>query len=364
MINPIKLLLMKENICMYEEEKMESKKLTPLRIIEFLEENTDEDHALLPSEIIEDINKKYKEEPIKKTSTLIEYIDDINRFFSSKYDNTDIIQFKYDENGRYKTNKRYYYGQRSFEFAEILFLQNILFNSNALHQKEITEICKKLTSFLSKYQRSIVKEKMLTDGSSKTTNRNVYINIETIQNSIVNKENIEFDYCEFNLDKKLVLRKRPYRYIVSPYALIYSYGSYFLIGYHLPTDKVRTYRVDKIKDIRVNSEELYHINKDFNVSGYIKNSAFMHADENKIEVRLRCKMSILDNVIERFENCKLFEDKNNPDYFTAIIPNTTYIGIKYWILEFTSACEVIEPGDLRQDVVDTLAKALKQYEDK
>jgi hypothetical protein len=58
------------------------------------------------------------------------------------------------------------------------------------------------------------------------------------------------------------------------------------------------------------------------------------------------------------------EDKKSPKHFLAVIPNTTYLGIKYWILEFSSACEVLEPKELREDIKNTLERALSWYVDK
>ena len=236
-----------------------------------------------------------------------------------------------------------------------------MLNSNALPRSEILDICSKLTSFLSKFQKSIIKERIITDGSTKTPNRNVYINLEIIQQSIANKLNIEFIYNEYNLMKQLVSKERSYPYIVSPYGVICSYGSYFLIGYHLPTNMKRTYRIDKITNIKNNTEDNYHTDKSLDLSSYVKNSVFMHTDEMKIDVKLRCEMSILDNVIERFENCRLSEDKISSKHFFVSIPDTTYLGMKYWILEFTSTCEVLEPKGLREDIRNTLSKALNKY---
>lgn len=340
---------------------MPSKKMIPFFIINLLEELTDDDHALLPTEIMEHINQIHGEGTIGKTETVVENIENINSFYASSFDGIDIIQYKCDNNSRYKSNKRYFLAQRKFDFAEIIFLNNLLLNSNALPKNEILDICSKLTSFLSRSQKGIIKEKIMTDGSTKTPNRNVYINLEIIQQSITSKQNIEFKYNEYNLKKQLVSRERPYPYIVSPYGVICSYGSYFLIGYHLPTNMKRTYRIDKITNIKNNSDYSYHSDKSLDLGSYVKNSVFMHTDEKKIDVKLRCEMSILDDVIERFENCRLTEDKSNPRYFFVLIPETTYLGMKYWILEFTSACEVLEPKDLREDIKRTLLKALNWY---
>lgn len=340
---------------------MSIKKMIPFYIIKILEELTDDEHALLPTEIMGHVNDVYGDNTIAKTETVIENIENINSFYSSNFDDTDIIQVKCNENSRYKNNKRYFLAQRKFEFAEIIFLHNLLLNSNALPKNEIIDICSKLTSFLSKSQQKIMKNRIITDGSTKTQNRHVYINLEIIQQSIINQQNIEFIYNEYNMKKQLVSRERPYPYIVSPYGVICSYGSYFLIGHHLPTDMKRTYRIDKITNIKNNSDYKYRSDKNFDLSSYIKNSVFMHTDEKKIDVRLRCEKSILDAVIERFENCRLSEDKVSSKHFLVTIPDTTYVGMKYWILEFISTCEVLEPKELREDIRNTLEKALNRY---
>ena len=100
---------------------MPSKKMIPFYIINILEEITDDGHALLPTEIMGHVNQVYGEGTIGKTETVIENIENINSFYSSDFDGTDIIQFNCSDNSRYKSNKRYFLAQKKFEFAEIIF---------------------------------------------------------------------------------------------------------------------------------------------------------------------------------------------------------------------------------------------------
>lgn len=341
-----------------------SNRMMPFYIIDILEEHTDENNTLLPVEIMRLINSKYGENTVKKTTTIVDNINEINDFYYGTTDNFQVIPEIIDENNaRYKNNKRYFLSERKFDLAEILTIYNLLLNSRGIAQKEINELCYKMKSYLSKYQRKILEGKILTDGSSKTTNRSVYINLEQIQESIVNKQNIEFTYNEFNLEKKLVPRIRDYKYIVSPYGVVCSKGNYYLIGHHLPNDARRTYRIDKITNIKIDDENSYKIITDEDLNEHIKNSVFMHIDKNKIDVKLRCENRILDDIIESFENCRLSKDKDSSNHFFATIPDTTSLGMKYWILEYSSACEVIKPKELREDVKNTLKKALNWYED-
>lgn len=352
----------RQNNTMPQEDSVR-KKMLPFYIIEVLEEDTDEENALLPSEIKAKINSRYGENVVNKVDTIIENIDAINEFFSEKLDGVNIIQSKLLEKAKkYRNNPRFYLAIRRLEFSEIIYLTDLILNSKTLEQKHAQYTCKKLLGFLSKHQRQTIKGTIFSDGSAKTPNKAVYLNLEKIQQAIAAKQNIEFKYCEYNLNKQLVPRIREYKYIVSPYGATCSNGSYYLIGYHLPTKRTRTYRIDKIKDAVINNDTEYYIDSNADLKLYVKNAVFMHADENKISVKLRCGMDILDDVIERFENCRLFPDETSRQHFIAEIPDTTRQGMLYWTLQFSSSCELLEPAELREKVRDTLARALGWYE--
>lgn len=149
---------------------------------------------------------------------------------------------------------------------------------------------------------------------------------------------------------------------MSPYGVVYSRGNYYLLGHHKHTNEKRIYRIDKITDIKINEKYEYVKNKDEDLKNYIKNSAFMHINENKINIKLRCKRKVLSGIIERSEDCNLSEDKENRDYFYATILDTTHLVMKYWVLEYGSDCEVIKPKELREDMKKTLKEALELYE--
>ena len=338
------------------------KKMLPFYILQVLEEESDEENPLLPSEIQSKINKKFSGKLVSKVDTIIENIHAINEFFYDRFDGVDVIQSQILEKAeKYKNNTRYYLAERRLDFSEVVYLTELILNSKTIEPQHAQHTCNKLLGFLSKYQRQAIKGTVLQDGSMKTPNKEIYQNFEKIQQAIAARQNIEFIYCEYNLKKQLVPRRRNYRYIVSPYGAVCSGGCYYLVGYHLPTGEVRIYRMDKIKDVTV-SDTGYFMDKNFNLEHYVRNSVFMHTDEKKIRVRLRCGMDILDDVIERFGNCILHPDENSERHFIAEIPDTTRQGMLYWVLQFSSSCELLEPADLREEVRATLKQALQLYE--
>jgi predicted DNA-binding transcriptional regulator YafY len=342
------------------------KRMIPLYIIDILEKETDENNALLPTEIKTRINELYGADTVRKTDTIVESIQAINLFYEGNNGGVPLIACQEPDKvkkGPYPKNKRYYLANRKLEFSEVLFLKSLLINSKAFSPKTNAYICQRLVSLLSKNQRQSIENETLSDGTSKTPNVSIYINFEKIQEAISDKKNIEFTYNEYNLNKELVPRVRDYKYIVSPYGVVNSYGDYFLIGNHY-INGIRTYRVDKITNIRIvedGSDHCNYIQKSIDLKNYVENSVFMHADQKKIDVDLHCEMRILDDVIERFSNSRLHPDPKSTQYFYATIPGTTKLGMLYWILEFSSACEVLKPEELREEVRKTLAKALSRY---
>ena len=341
-----------------------SKKLIPLYILDLLEEETDENNALLPSEIIEKINKRHGEGSITKVETLLENIEAVNNYYRGRLDGVDIIQYLTDNEARYRNNKRYYLAMRRLDAAEIKLLIDIVQNTKTLGKKERLDMRTKLMSFLSFHQRNYEKAVILYDGSSKSPNRSVYINLDEIQKAIHAKQNIEFTYSRYDLQKKLVPQKRPEPYIVSPYGVMYSHGGYFLIGGHI-SKGLRTYRLDRITEIHLvgknNPEYGTYVKCPVDLKSYVENAPFMYAEQNKIDVVMKCKMHILDSVIDRFENCSLHACPEDEGYFIAHITNTTKKGMKLWALQFATECELLDPPELRSEVKESLSDALKRY---
>ncbi len=83
------------------------------------------------------------------------------------------------------------------------------------------------------------------------------MNLDVINKAVLNKVNILFEYLEYNLEKRLVPRKRHYDYVVSPYGVVVSRGKYYLFARHLATEKIRTYRIDRMQSVEIVPESSY-----------------------------------------------------------------------------------------------------------
>ena len=91
------------------------------------------------------------------------------------------------------------------------------------------------------------------------------------------------------------------KYIVSPFRLIVNEGNYYLLAFDDHFQQMRTYRIDRMKDVKVIREprDGAEAFAEIDLSTYTKRVFSMYGGENK-HVSIRFISSLLGVVIERF----------------------------------------------------------------
>ena len=152
-----------------------------------------------------------------------------------------------EKNGR---SYSYHVGKKQFEIAELKLLVDAIQSSKFITEKKSNDLIKKLTSLASNYEASQLKRQVVVQGRIKTMNESIYYIVDDIHNAITNNKKIRFEYLRWNLDKKMERRKDKL-YEVSPWALTWDDENYYLIGFDAEEDKIKHYRVDKMRDIEL-----------------------------------------------------------------------------------------------------------------
>lgn len=351
-----------------------SQKQIPFYIIKVLEEETDKENPLRSTQILHKVNQlaisdcylDAGEKLIKKSDTVVENIMTINDFYHRQHGFHLIGECEGTTTGAYRTNKHYFLAMRPMEFEEVHFLHRFALGQKNLTEEDSVALAKKLENLLNTSQRKRLKYKVNFNGTRGTANERVYENLDILNECIRKKANIQFEYFKYNLKKQLVKRDRDDGYYtVSPYNIIVSSGKYYLRGYHHPESKVKSYRIDKMMDVREidKAPKLAYIeDKDGNKKESIAGAAYMYESEERGNVKIRCEMEILDHLIERFDNISLDPDPD-PDYFKATLKNASYGAAMLWIKTHCDRCEVLYPDEIRDRIKNELCNALKQYSD-
>ena len=201
---------------------------------------------------------------------------------------------------KYGRSYVYHVGKKQFEIAELKLLVDAIQSSKFITEKKSNELIKKLTSLASNYEASQLKRQVVVQGRIKTMNESIYYIVDDIHNAITNNKKIRFEYLKWNLDKKMVRRKDKI-YEVSPWALTWDDENYYLIGFDAEEDKIKHYRVDKMRGIELTEkkrEGREHF-KQFDMAAYARMSFGMFGGE-EVRVKLQFENDMVGVLLDRF----------------------------------------------------------------
>ena len=189
------------------------KKASILYIKEILETKTNEEHCLtLPQ--IRDI--------LKETYGLDLEVKAIGRNIKSLAEDCE-IPIK-------KTGKGFYLEDREYDDTELKFIvDSILYNRN-IPKSNTAQLIKKVYGLTGPRLKEMTPYIESFNKYSKTGNKEVFLNIELIEEAIKKGCRIRFKYCVYNVDKQLVPKYNGNVYEASPYRLIMKQQRYYLMS--------------------------------------------------------------------------------------------------------------------------------------
>ena len=301
-------------------------------LLEILKEYSDEDNILAMRDIINKMNVIYDLKPDRRTiyssvALLIEFGYDIS---------------VYDENG-----VGYYLRNRDFEQSEILLLANAVYSFPFISAKQSEELIQKLQKQLSIHKRKQYKSLALVSQEKKTNNRQVFLNIELLDEAIQDEKQVSFTYLQYGTDKELhPRRKEPYT--VNPYGMVFMNEHYYLACNLSGKPSTSLYRIDRIKDIHI-----LGTGWDKQPKGNSEVENAVYAFSGKAEyIRMRCDKIILNDAVDQFGMSAKIRELNDKEF--ELIVKVPPRGVKFWALQFLMFCEVIEPEWLRKEIIESV----------
>ena len=260
-------------------------KLRPLYLLKLLYQHTDEDHPLSTGEIVQLMEEQYG---VKTQRTRIP--QDIEL----------LERFGY-EIGHYKgQSNSYYLDHRLFELPELKLLIDAVESSSFITEKKSAELVEKLTSLASPFKAPALSTVTGLDGRLKQGNEQIYYIVDTLYAAILSGCKISFQYFHYDMFKNRVLKHNGERYVLSPYALVWSGDFYYVIGYSEKHQQLSNFRVDRIAHTpEVMPEPARPLPEGFDLNEY-KNTMFRMYNSERREIELICDGSVMDAIVDRF----------------------------------------------------------------
>ena len=203
-----------------------------LHILEYLLENTDENHFVKNA----DIQKYLSNRGIGVDQRTV--VSDIKTLQDYGYE----IEYDYRE-------KAYHVISRDFELYQLQLLIDSVQSSKFIPQKEAKELSDKIKKLASRNDRILLERRNYVANRVRSLNDSVFYHIDDIHSAIADGWKLSFHYFTYDLQKNKKYYKHGEDYVVSPYALIWNDDNYYLLAYH--AGKMKHFRVDKMDDIKV-----------------------------------------------------------------------------------------------------------------
>lgn len=325
--------------------KSEKQKQKLLYIAKYLQEHTDETHAVSTPKLIEYLAT----EGIKaERKSIYNDIDTLNEF------GMDIIRSDAHRGG-------YMLASRQFELAEVKLLIDLVQSSKFITEKKSRDLINKLETLVSKYDAKGMQRQVQVIGRSKTLNETIYYNVDMIHSAISQNVKIRFHYFEWDINKKMKLRREGQFYEVSPWKLTWDDENYYLMAYDEKADVIKHYRVDKMLDVSLTEGEREGkaLFEKIDMASYTKKTFGMFAGAEKT-VRLLCENSMVGVIVDEF-GTEVSIRKEDDDHVVArmdIAVSPQFFG---WLAGLGNRVQILAPADVREEYRFYLANIVSQY---
>ena len=350
--------------------KQPNQKLKPYLVLQYLLKKTDENHTLSAPEIVDYLDDKcgiYAER-----RSIYRDIEEINKAMLIMEDGYTAEEaeemLENDEADRYvvydKSKKGFYIQQRHYQYEDIRLLAEAIYSAKFLTEKRSQELVDTVCSFVSKYQAATIKHNAFLTDRVRTINKGVINNISTINDAMSKEqkhipEKISFKYLKYSIDdlNKQVERRGGERYTVSPYALLINDGYYYMLAYNDEKQDMRTYRVDRMKDVRPTGEERTGAEAfaAIDLKTYTQRVFGMFGGEQQ-RVHIRFTNHLLDTVVDRFGKNGILYKKEDDHHFIVAAPVEVSNQFFSWICQFGREAKIVKPDKVAQQFAEYLDK--------
>ena len=238
----------------------------------------------------------------------------------------------------------YYVLDRSFDTAELHILMDAVQASSFVTEEKTNELVDKIATLAGNCKGEVLKSNAVAFNTVKSTNERIYYSVNEIITAIEQKKKIEFYYFNYDASHNKVYRKDKQKYIVNPYATIFSNDSYYLLCYDDKHEGMAHYRIDRMDTVRITDTPVTKRPeiKKFDVKKHKKQVFNMFAGES-VNVTIRVDKSLIDAMFDKFGAAiKMNMISQSEAEFTQDVQiSPAFIG---WCCSFGNRLKVVSPS--------------------
>ena len=274
----------------------------------------------------------------------------------------DLIELGYEIT---KTKSGTYMESRDFDNTELKFLVDSVLTNRYITPQNADQIIKKLYDLSDPRLQEISTYVDKFKDFSKTKNKNIFLNIELIEEAIENKEQITFQYYIYDVNYNLVEKHPGKIYHATPYRLIVKNQRYYLMSKDEERECLVYFKLDKMQNIKIINKKASSINSLKSFTHGINDKVlfdalpYLFSDKPEEIVLELLNDSAVDVIGDWFGNNAKFTNCSNGRKRARIkaSPNA----MKYWALQYMDSVKVLEPQSLKNQIETSLNKSISEY---
>lgn len=315
-----------------------NKKQIPLLLIQFLEEESNENHRLSTPYL----QSRLAEEGVDASRhTVTTALKDISNLYHP-------IHFSKEN------NEQGYWIEHTFTPAETVFLRDAVQASSALSKKKSYALTNKIDGLLSEGEQEQLPEIIPAD--YKTNNEDVLKMLGQLLFAIQNSRLVYFRYFDWSIKKERTYRKKE-TYQMTPYAIVSDDGKYYCVMWNKKYQKFNNYRIDKMDHLQVSEESEDTV--PFNLKDYLRSSFQMYSGQGQT-ITISFDLSIANQVFDQF-GTDITIIRSDEKTFTAAVHSAITPTLTSWILMFHDHLHVESPNELIQELKKIAKDINKTY---
>ncbi len=337
--------------------RSEGQKLKLFALKEILETETDDSHGITMARILELLSMR----GIKAERKSI--YDDLRTLREA--DILDLV-------GPQGQNRTYSVGDRAFQLSELKMMIDALQSSKFLSEKTTRDLIKKLESFCSKYEaKELHRQVVLTNRVKSISSSSVlFRTIDAIHRAITANAQVSFQYFDYDQKKQKHYMKKGERYVVSPWAMIYTDDNYYLLAY--TEGKFKHFRVDRMDKAEAMITEIAEVEvaslaregaeafAKLDMSAYTKYTFSMFGGETT-PVTMVFQNRMMGAVMDRFgrDVVVMKEDERHFRVTVSVSVSQQFYG---WVFGLGKSVRIVGPESVKDGMRKALADIAARYE--
>ena len=311
-----------------------------------------------------------KEHPVSRKE-ILDYLETFEIYISphTLYSDLDVLRgtMKLDIHFNAHAHKGaggYWVKNPKFEPYELRLIVDGIQSSKFIPQKQARVITQKITDLADNYTKASLNRQAFVAGRVRSLNESVVKDADRIHEAIATDRKIAFRYFHYtpNKDNPQTYSKSGERIIVSPYALMWNDGNYYLYAYD--GKKFRTYRVDRMEGISRPLLEKREGGDEYDKKNLTDQRAkvFSMYHGEAYNVRIRVHNRLADAVIDQFGKDTMMVPYDD-NHFTVNVPVELSPPFYAWVATFGKSMKILSPEPAVEGMKKFLQTASEMYQD-